>query len=626
MKPRRCAEGALAAQAWGGVAYPLAKGRIMGAEASHSFLIDGVVLLGAALAFVLIFRQLGLGATLGYLVAGAVVGPQLTGLAGGDGEDMIGFAELGIVFLLFVVGLDLEPKRLWRLRNAIFGLGLSQVVICGLAMFAVIWLAASYPLYAALALGLPLGLSSTAQVLPMLRGSGRLGTPFGERAFSVLLFQDLSIIPLITIVAALSAREAESGPGGWLLAVYTIGAVIALVLASRFALRPLFRLIGGLGEREMFVVAGLFTVVASAAVMQSLGLSTALGAFIAGVMLADTPYRHELEADIEPFRSILLGLFFLSVGMMLDLGAIAREPAFVIGMAAALVAVKAALIFGLGLLVKMAWRDALALGLLLSQGGEFAFVLFTQAQAGGIIAGETASLFGAVVTVSMASTPFLMMANKRIRRADGTAQTREGPDGANMRGEGAGALVIGYGRFGQSVAAMLMLGGLRVSLIDRKVDQIDLADEFGTRVHFGDGLRMDLLRQAGAEDAALICFCIDGDQLDAAFMASVREAFPQAAIMVRAFDRRTVIRLAPSPPDFVVREVRESAVAMARAALAAVDMTQGDIDAAEDHFRRNDAQRMEDQIEGGNLHAGDARIIRPGDRPGDRSGDRPEPA
>ncbi len=570
------------------------------------FLLQGFVLLGAALFFVLVFRKLGLGATLGYLVAGAVIGPGLTGLAGRGGADMIGFAEFGIVLLLFIVGLELEPKRLWRMKNAIFGLGLAQVALCGLAMVAVIWLAAAFPLAAALALGLPLGLSSTAQVLPMLQSSGRLRTPFGERAFAILLFQDLSIIPLITIVAALSVGGgAEGGPAGWVLAVQTIAALVGLVLAGRFLLRPLFALIGRSGEREMFVVAGLFTIVASAALMELIGLSTALGAFIAGVMLADTPYRHELEADIEPFRSILLGLFFLSVGMMLDLGAIAREPAFVVGMAAALVAVKTGIVFALGMALKMGWRGALALGLLLSQGGEFGFVLFTQARGGGLIDAETASLFGAIVTLSMATTPFLMMATRRIRSGPKDMRTREGP-----QADGASALIIGYGRFGQTVGQMLTLAGIRIALIDRAVNQIDIADEFGIRVHYGDGLRMDLLRQAGGAEASLICFCIDGDQLSAGFLASVRDAFPKAAIMVRAFDRRSVMKLTPPHYDFLVREVRESAIAMARAALDRVDITELEIDGLEQRFRENDRLRLSDQIEQDDLHAGDHRIIR----------------
>ena len=337
-----------------------------GEASAHVALESGVVLLAAALLFVILFRKLGLGATLGYLVAGAVVGPQVLGLAG-SGEETLSFGELGIVMLLFVVGLELAPSRLWRLRGAIFGLGLTQVALCGLAVSGVIWLATSYPMAAALAVGLSLGLSSTAQVLPMLQSGGNLRTPVGEKAFSILLFQDLSIIPLVTIVAALSTQGASEGGAatGWTLLPLALAATVGLVLAGRFLLRPLFRLIGRLGEREMFVVASLFAVVASAAIMQSLGLSTALGAFVAGVMLADTPYRHELEADIEPFRSILLGLFFISVGMMLDLQAIAAQPLFVIGMAALLVTTKAALITGIGLLARLPWRGALALGLLL---------------------------------------------------------------------------------------------------------------------------------------------------------------------------------------------------------------------------------------------------------------------
>lgn len=254
----------------------------------------------------------------------------------GDAESKIGVAELGITLLLFIVGLELNPTRLWKMKQEIFGLGALQVVLCGVAISLVVWVATRSSFAATLALGLPLALSSTAQVLPMLQSAGRLRTPFGERAFSILLFQDLSIVPLITIIAVMSRNPADAaGPPGWLLFIYTVIAIVGLILAGRFILRPMFRIIGNMGEREMFVFAGLFTVIASAAIMESLGLSTALGAFVAGVMLADSPYRHELEADVEPFRSILLGLFFLAVGMMLDLGAIAERPLFVAGMALA---------------------------------------------------------------------------------------------------------------------------------------------------------------------------------------------------------------------------------------------------------------------------------------------------
>ena len=568
-------------------------------EHGHGLMLrDALLMLGFALVAVLAFRRVGLGATLGYLVAGALLGPQVFGLVTGA-EQMAVVAELGIVMLLFVVGLELSPARLWRMKSAIFGLGLAQVTACGLAVTATVLALSGYTLQAALAIGLPLGLSSTAQVLPMLQSAGRLRTPFGEKAFSILLFQDLSIIPLITIIAAMSRNPAASeGPAGWMLALMAAGAIIGLVLAGRLLIRPLFRLIGGLGERELFIVAALFTVVASAALMQALGLSAALGAFIAGVMLADTPFRHELEADIEPFRSILLGLFFVSVGMMLDLGAVAERPFFVIGFAVLLITVKAAIIFGLGLLMKMTWRAALALGLLLSQGGEFAFVLYAQAQNALLIEAESASIFGAIVTLSMATTPFLMMATARIRQEPaGTEDAREEPNN-----QSASAVVVGYGRFGQSVSQTLRLAGLSVTAIDRKASQIDIAEEFGSKVYYGDGTRIDLLRQAGGAEAQLIMFCID-EMPEPDLLASVHEAFPDALIYVRGFDRRAVIMLADSPVAGVVREVFESAIRMAIMALEKLGVSESETARAEDRYRKFDQERMDVQVEGGDIYA-----------------------
>jgi monovalent cation:proton antiporter-2 (CPA2) family protein len=574
---------------------------------ANSFLHEGFLLLGFALAFVLVFRRLGLGATLGYLVAGAVVGPQVLGLVG-DAEGKIGFAELGITLLLFIVGLELNPSRLWRMKQDILGLGFLQVAVCGLAITGVVALFAGFSWAAALALGLPLALSSTAQVLPLLQSSGRLRTPFGERAFAILLFQDLSIIPLITIIAAMSRNPADAGgPPGWLLTIYTLVAIVGLIAAGRYVIRPLFRLIGNLGEREMFVVAALFTVCASAAVMELLGLSTALGAFIAGVMLADSPYRHELEADVEPFRSILLGLFFLAIGMVLNLHAIAERPLFVVSMALALIAVKTGVIFAIGMLFRMSWRAALGLGVLLSQGGEFGFVLFAQAQNAQLIAPDAASLFGAVVTLSMATTPFLMAATKRFREAPverGEDEEREGP-----KVDGANALIVGYGRFGQTVAQMLIASDIPVTLIDSDIEMIDVAGSFGAKVYFGDGTRLDLLRQAGAGEAELILFCMDGDQLTAEQIEAVHEAFPKAAIYVRAFDRRAVIRLKGSPASYVVREMMESAVKMAKLALRGLEVGEEDIARAEDMYRASDRERLKVQIETGDIRAARDRII-----------------
>ncbi|WP_294331598.1 cation:proton antiporter [uncultured Sphingomonas sp.] len=565
-----------------------------------SMLVDAVPMLGFALFFVLLFRRLGLGATLGFLVAGALVGPHVLRLVG-DAEGKMGIAELGIALLLFLVGLELSPTRLWQMRRDIFGLGLLQVTLCGVAIAAIVWLATGSTLGAALALGLPMGLSSTAQVLPLLQSAGRLRTPFGERAFAILLFQDLSIVPLITIVAALSRNPADqAGPPGWLLGLYTVAAIVGLVLAGRFLLRPLFRVIGNLDEREMFVFAGLLTVIASAAVMEALGLSAALGAFIAGVMLADSPFRHEIEADVEPFRAILLGLFFVAVGMTLDLHAIAERPFFVAGMALALIATKAAVIMGLGLLFGMKPRGAFALGVLLSQGGEFGFVLFAQAQKALLIEPQAASVFSAIVTVSMATTPFLMMATRRLRAEPPKAGAL--PDGP--RQEGANAVVVGYGRFGQTVAQMLIAQGIPVTIIDRDVEMIETAGTFGMKVYYGDGTRTDLLRQAGAAEAELILFCQDGDGLDTAIMEGVHAAFPKASLFVRAYDRRSIMKLKGAPLSGVVREVMESAIVMARRAMDAVGVDGAEIDKTEAEYRRRDIERLKAQKETGDLYAG----------------------
>ncbi len=577
----------------------------MEGHAGTALLTDAAPILGFALLFVLLFRKFGLGATLGYLVAGAVVGPQVLGIVG-DAEDKMGIAELGIALLLFLVGLELSPGRLWRMRNDIFGFGLAQVVLCGLVLTAIVGFGTQFSWAAAIALGLPLALSSTAQVLPMLQSAGRLRTPVGERAFSILLFQDISIVPLITIIAALSRNPADAaGPPGWLLALYTVGAVAGLVLAGRYLLRPMFRLIGNLGEREMFVFAGLFTVIAAAAVMQALGLSIALGAFIAGVMLADTPYRHELEADVEPFRSILIGLFFVAVGMTLDLHAIAERPLFVIGMATALIISKTAVITLLARLSSLPWRQAFAVGLLLSQGGEFGFVLFAQAQNAFLIENSAASLFGAIVTLSMATTPFLMMATKRLRAEP--EPVAEGLDAPQP--DGASAIIVGYGRFGQTVAQMLLGQGLTITLIDRDVEMIETAGTFGMKVYYGDGTRLDILRQAGAHEAQLICFCIDGDPFEAEMLHGVRNAFPDATIFVRVYDRRSILKIRGAPIAGAVREVFESAIVMARKAMQSVGIDEAEIARTEDEYRDRDKDRLKAQKESGDIRAARDRMF-----------------
>ena len=563
---------------------------------NETLVTDGFIMLGVSLGLVLLFRKLGLGATLGYLVAGALIGPDVMRLVDGA-ESKLSIADLGITLLLFLVGLELNLTRLWRLRRDIFGFGLAQVALCGVALAGVIHLAGfSWP--AALALGLPLGLSSTAQVLPMLQSAGRLNTPFGERAFSVLLFQDLSIVPLITIIASLSRVPADPGaPPGWLLALYTVGAVVGLVLAGRYIFNPLFRLIGGLGERELFIAAGLFTVLSAAAVMQVLHLSTALGAFVAGVMLADSPYRHELEADVEPFRTVLLGLFFLAIGMRLDLHAIVARPIFVVGMAAAVVGVKAAIIFLLALLFGVERRPAVASGLLLSQGGEFGFVLFGQAAAARLVDPQAASLFSAIVTLSMVSTPFLMQLATRFNRpkAEPKRDDLDGPETADQ----ANAIVVGYGRFGQTIAQMMVGAGISVTIIDNDAEMIDVASQFGAKVYYGDGTRLDLLKQAGGYEARTIVFAMDKDQLSREELELTLKTFRQAAIYVRAYDRRALMRYRGLDTAAVIREVFESAVLMGRKVLKTLGVEDERIARIETAYRARDKERLRVQADKG---------------------------
>jgi monovalent cation:proton antiporter-2 (CPA2) family protein len=573
------------------------------AQATTAILESGAIMLGAALVFVTLFRRLKLGATLGYIVAGALIGPQLLGLIG-DPEQLTSVTEIGIAQLLFIVGLELRPSRLWRLRNDIFGLGLAQVVLCGLALSALLYFTLGISPEAALAIGLPLGLSSTAQVLPMLRADNELNTPQGERAFSILLFQDLAIVPMITIIAAMARTPPDpSAPVGWLLALYTVLAVIGLVLVGRLVLNPLFRLVGRLGERELFVVAGLFTVIGAAAVMHALHLSVALGAFVAGVVLAESPYRHELESDVEPFRSILLGLFFLSVGMLLDLKLIAARPLFVVALAAGVIVTKTILITMLSRAFRCSWTRSFRLGLLLSQAGEFGFVLFAQAAAAQLVLPAAASLFGAVVTLSMATTPFLMRLTDWLERRE--ERGGDGLDGPELSPE-TSAIVVGYGRFGQTVAQMLQAKGIGVTIIDKKPSQIELSEEFGTKVYYGDGLRIDLLRTAGAETAKVIAFCNDneGGELSRSAVEAVLDTFPQAAVMVRAYDRRHVIDLRGLDLVLAERELFESAVVMGKAALRASGIPPGEVNRVEHEYRMRDCERLERQRETGDIYAG----------------------
>ena len=578
-------------------------------------LLGGFVMLGAALVMVLVFRRFGIGAVLGYLIAGILIGPQGFQLIS-NAETILEFSEIGIILLLFIVGLELAPARLMRMRQAIFGLGFSQVALCGVALFLLIMATTNFTLAASVAIGLPLALSSTAQVLPMLQSSGRMNTPTGEKTFSILLFQDLSIIPLLTIIAALSrAPQEDGGQSGWLTAIYAVIAIGGLILAGRYLLQPLLKVIGRIAERELFIVAGLVAVFGSAALMEFIGLSPALGAFIAGVMLANSPYRHELEADIDPFRSLLLGFFFLAVGMMLDIDVVRENTAFVIGAALALVAVKIAIIFGLGKLFGMDTYPALAMGMLLSQGGEFGFVLFAEAEKALLIEPEASSLFGAIITISMATTPFLMLLARRFSNGGSKAQA-ELEDPANA--DRASVIVVGQGRFGQTVSQMLLGAKIPLTLIDIKPEQIDIHQQFGAKVFYGDGTRVDLLRRAGADQADAIIFCMDDKEFSAEMVRAIAQSFPETKLLARVYDRRQLIALKGLGIVGMKREVFESAIHLAKQAMYAIDIDDRLIEEVDEEFRQRDCDRLEAQMKsGGDMTAG-AELRFGNDLPSDR--------
>ena len=571
---------------------------------------DAVVYLAAVVVLVPLFARLKLGAVLGYLAAGIVIGPGLLGLVS-DTDGIAAIAEFGIVLLLFVIGLELKPSRLWALRRDIFGLGSLQVVLCGLALTAVLLGVTGLTWQAALVVGLPLGLSSTALVMQLLAERQLTATPFGERIFAVLLFQDIAIVPLLTVVAALSRVPDPAARPGWQTAALTVAAIVGLVLAGRYLMNPLFKLIGRLGAREAFASAALFTVLGAALLMQTLGLSMALGAFVAGVMLSESPYRHALEADIEPFRGLLLGLFFVSVGMTLDLHVLRDHALMVAGLVAAVMATKTVVVGGLARAFGTGWIRALQTGLLLAQGGEFGFVLFAQAERGLLIDANAANLFGAVVTVSMLLTPFAAKFARQFNPATASRADLDGPDKVVHRDVEARVLLVGAGRFGQGVAQMLLARGVEVIAIDLDPELIDVSNLFGNRVYFGDGRRIDILRAAGAEGAQLLVLANDGAWPPAETLDPIRAAFPHLKILARAYDRVHLLALIRANTA-AVREMFDGSIALGREALALLGTDAATIAAIEDEFRRRDDERLEEQLYSGDQLSGADKLFRPG--------------
>jgi glutathione-regulated potassium-efflux system protein KefB len=579
----------------------------MAAAGDMTLLKDASIYLASALVTVPLFTRFKLGAILGYLAAGILIGPFALGLISDrSSSSIMGIGEFGVVLLLFVIGLELRPERLWQLRRMIFGLGLAQVLACGALLAGAAVLLLDLPLKAAIVVGSALALSSTAFALQLLQERGELNTPKGETAFAILLFQDLAIVPLLALVAFLAGTSSGSDQSQWLRAAISFAAIGGVILAGRFLLNPVLRLIARSGARESLAAAALFVVVGTATLMSAIGLSMALGAFLAGVVLADSEFRHQLEADIEPFRGLLLGLFFIAVGMALDLQVVVHNIGTVLLLVLALLSIKALAITLLGRSFCASWREARGIAVLIAQGGEFAFVLFAAATDAKLITPADASILSATVTLSMAMTPLLALLNDRLDRRSDVMPSIINPDAVAPQS----AILCGFGRMGQVVSQFLRARGVEVMLVDASPNQIQLTRQFGNFVYFGDGRRADVLRAAGADKAQMLIYCMDGIAVDTATIERVKSAFPHLQILVRAYDRRHVMQLIKGDADYVIRETFESGVALGKEALRRLEVDEETILSIEGEFRRRDGERLALQVASGDIQAGSNLIFR----------------
>ncbi|MEL6208718.1 MAG: cation:proton antiporter, partial [Pseudomonadota bacterium] len=512
-----------------------------------------------------------------------------------DADSIRHVAEFGVVLLLFVIGLELRPSRLWRLRMEIFGLGLAQVALTSVLLAGTILYFSPLGWQASVAIGAALALSSTAFAVQILRDRGELTTAHGDRAFSILLFQDLAIVPLLALVAFL-APTGESGQPVWQQVGMALGAVAAVIVLGRYGLTPLFRAIALSKTEEIFTATALLVVVLAAAAMQAAGLSMAMGAFLAGVLLAESEFRHQLEADIEPFRSLFLGLFFMSVGMTVNWATVAEWWLVIILCAFVLYAGKSLFIFVLTWMSGSSWRDAFHISMLLGQGGEFGFVILGLSTALGLVGSEIGTVIAAVVVLTMVMTPLAMLLADRLTETN--TQNMDGVEHASAVEKPAPVVVAGFGRFGQVVARLLRLRGYEVTLIDNDPERIRIAQTFGDKVFFGDLRRSDLIKLAAAGEAKAIFLCGDDPEAVARALIKLRARLPQTPIFCRAADRFEQNRLEKLGATGVVREMFESSIELARQALEVM----GDGAVAEEaveEFRRRDTQLLHLQAEFG---------------------------
>jgi glutathione-regulated potassium-efflux system ancillary protein KefC len=529
----------------------------------RSLLLNTTVYLAAAVAAVPLARRFGLGAVLGYLLAGIAIGPWGFGFIT-QVEDILDFSEFGVVLLLFLIGLELEAQRLWALRRPIFVWGGVQVAAVTAALFGAAVLA-GVDWKVALIAALGLSLSSTAIALASLEERNLMRTPAGQAGFAILLFQDIAAIPMIALVPVLGVAEAEGSGQGWLGALKVVGVLVALIAGGRYLVRPVLRMIARTDLREIFTAFALLLVISIALLMQWVGMSMALGAFMAGVLLADSEYRHALETDLEPFKGLLLGLFFTAVGMSVDFGVFMAQPWLILGLVAGFLAIKITVMYGLARLFDIPRGQQALFAFLLAQGGEFAFVVFGAAATAKVYTAETASILVVVVALSMVATPLLLMLYDKVL-APRLLSGKHRPDD-EIEPEEDHVIIAGFGRFGQIVGRLLYANGVRLTVLDHDPDQIEVLRRFGFKVFYGDATRIDLLRAAGANKARALVLAIDDIEDSLQLVDAVQADFPNLPILARARNVTHYYELLDRGVTIIERETFESALMLGQHAL-----------------------------------------------------------
>ncbi|CAI3130505.1 Glutathione-regulated potassium-efflux system protein KefC [Acinetobacter oleivorans] len=572
----------------------------MSSEAHSISLVAPVVLLAAAVIAVPIFKRIGLGSVLGYLIAGLIIGPF--GFAFfQDSTAILHIAELGIVMYLFVIGLEMQPSHLWSLRREIFGLGTLQIIICALALTGV-GLLFGFTWQVAFIGAAGFVLTSTAIVMQLLGDRGDLTQPRGQKIVAILLFEDLLIVPLLAIVAFMAPNHVVESTS---VRLENIGiglvAIAGLIAAGYWLLNPLFRLLAAAKAREVMTAAALLVVLGAALLMQVSGLTMAMGAFLAGVLLSESTFRHQIEADIEPFRGILLGLFFLGVGMSLDLSVVAQNWQLIVSGVIALMLAKALMIYIVARVTKSSHTEALDRALLMAQGGEFAFVLFSAALSAQVIDSTVKSNLTAIVVLSMVLTPIVGIIFKRFTQAK-TKVSLENIDIAD--GLSGSVLMIGFGRFGQVTSQLLLARGVDVTIIDNNTDMIRNAEKFGFKIYYGDGCRLDILHASGAATAQAIVVCVDSKETTNRIVELVTHEFPLAKLLVRSYDREHSLHLVKQKVDFMIRETFESAIKFGGVILQELGVDEDEVERITEEIRDLDNERFETEIAADDVNAG----------------------